>query len=287
MTKQPVRLKALLQSRHWQTFGTFCREYDKAAMRVDKQLVGTAPSRPQFHRWLSGTLTRLPHSHHCQVLEEMLPGWTAHELFAPYEEEHEPRPSANPQRPVDNTLTGYEQFSDVTEVYASRSEFAARMPPEKLLDGASMIRASGLSLNLLCQHYSDKQWQSLIHGGTQLQVLFLDPNGQGMRAREAEEGFDEGYLSGLTILNIRTLLRIRDRLPEELKDRVEIGTYDETIRFNIVLIDDRVCVTQPYLPSTRGIDSPTLLIERRWPAAGLYPTFESVFNSLWERRQSL
>src|SRR5215813_13289200 len=53
-------------------------------MRVDKTLVGTAPSRPQFHRWLSGSLTKLPHPHHCQVLEAMFPGWTARQLFESY-----------------------------------------------------------------------------------------------------------------------------------------------------------------------------------------------------------
>jgi hypothetical protein len=84
---RPVRLKFLLQERHWQTHGTFCREYDKAAARIDKSLIGTAPSRPQFHRWLSGTLTKLPHPHHCQVLEEMFPGWSANQLFEPYSPE--------------------------------------------------------------------------------------------------------------------------------------------------------------------------------------------------------
>jgi hypothetical protein len=81
--------------------------------------------------------------------------------------------------------------------------------------------------------------------------------------------------------------RVRDRLSLEAQKRLEIATYDETIRFNIVLIDDDVCVAQPYLPGTRGVDSPTFLIHRRWAAAGLYPIFEQVFYSLWERRQPI
>ncbi len=81
MGAQPARLKLLLQQRHLQTYGTFCREYDKAALAVDDDLKGTAPSRAQLYRWLSGELRGLPHPYHCRVLEKMFPGWTATQLF--------------------------------------------------------------------------------------------------------------------------------------------------------------------------------------------------------------
>jgi hypothetical protein len=77
----PVRLKALLQRNHWQTYRTFCKEYDKAAVSVDPELKGTWPSRAQLYRWLSGDLKGVPYPDHCRVLEEMFPGWTADQLF--------------------------------------------------------------------------------------------------------------------------------------------------------------------------------------------------------------
>lgn len=80
-TTSIVLLKALLRQRHWQTHARFCREYDKAARSVDPGLVGSAPSRAQLHRWLAGDLKRLPHPHHCEVLEAMFPGHSAAELF--------------------------------------------------------------------------------------------------------------------------------------------------------------------------------------------------------------
>lgn len=83
MTNSPVRLKVLLQEKHWQTHRTFCAEYDKAAKIVDPRLVGGAPSRAQLHRWVSGELKGLPYSDHCRVLERMFPGWTARQLFEP------------------------------------------------------------------------------------------------------------------------------------------------------------------------------------------------------------
>jgi hypothetical protein len=83
MPAPPLQLKTLLSERRWQTYGTFCTEYDKAARRIDHDLPGTYPSRAQFYRWLTGTLRGLPYPDHCRVLEEMLPGWTADQLFQP------------------------------------------------------------------------------------------------------------------------------------------------------------------------------------------------------------
>jgi hypothetical protein len=76
-------LKVLLGQRHWQNYATFCAQYDKAAARTDPALTGSYPSRAQLHRWLSGALRSLPHADHCRVLEEMLPGFTAEQLFQP------------------------------------------------------------------------------------------------------------------------------------------------------------------------------------------------------------
>src|SRR6266571_3511929 len=81
MVAEPVRLKLLLRRRHLQTYGTFRREYDKAALAIDDDLKGTAPSRAQLYRWLSGELKGLPYPYHCRVLEKMFPGWTAAQLF--------------------------------------------------------------------------------------------------------------------------------------------------------------------------------------------------------------
>jgi hypothetical protein len=77
----PILLKALLRERHWQTYRTFCHEYDKAAREIDPGLVGSWPSRAQLHRWLSGGLKGLPYPDHCRILEAMFSGHTAQQLF--------------------------------------------------------------------------------------------------------------------------------------------------------------------------------------------------------------
>ncbi|MGQ0775684.1 MAG: hypothetical protein ACT4NY_14905 [Pseudonocardiales bacterium] len=77
-------LNALLRERHWQNYGMFKLAYQKAARSLDKDLVETYPSRATLWRWMAGKLKELPYPDHCAVLEAMLPGWTAAELFQPY-----------------------------------------------------------------------------------------------------------------------------------------------------------------------------------------------------------
>src|SRR4051812_37293751 len=82
-------LKVLLRQRHLQEHRAFCREYDKIARTIDRELVGNHPSKATFYRWLSGNLSGLPHPGHCRILESMLPGWTAQAMFEPWPNEDE------------------------------------------------------------------------------------------------------------------------------------------------------------------------------------------------------
>ncbi|MFH0246030.1 DUF5919 domain-containing protein [Streptomyces sp. HK10] len=178
-----------------------------------------------------------------------------------------------------------DQFADLAGVFASRSEFQAKLSPSELLDDAREIRACGLSLNLLCQTYSEARLREIIEDGTSLRCLFLKPDGRYIAEREKEEGYPAGRLSALTAMNLTILQeRVYDRLSPAAQGRLEIGVYDEPIRFNVLLIDGQLCVAQPYLPDVRGVDSPTFLIRKRRVSGGLYATFDQIFSTLWERR---
>lgn len=281
MPDQQILLKSLLQQRHWQTYKTFCKEYDKAAKLVDSTLQGKWPSRAQLHRWLSGELKGLPYSDHCRVLETMFPGRTVEELFSPNGAQGSiPRVrNADPVAGVDPAP----QMADVAAVFGSRSAFASAYPPAALFDNAKEISAAGLSLNVLCQSYPDHRLKRLLENGTRIRCLFLDPNGTAIRAREDEEGYKDSTLVTLTTLNINILTRLKNQLPREAADLLELRVYDETIRFNILIVDSATCVVQPYLPQARGIDSPTIVINDNTAADGLFPVFDRVFTSIWER----
>jgi Domain of unknown function (DUF5919) len=158
------------------------------------------------------------------------------------------------------------------------------VPPHALFDGASDIRAAGLSLNVLCQQYADEQLRNLIENGATVRCLFLDPAGEAIKAREREEGYSAGYLSALNELNIQILLqRVRERLPSAVRERVAVATYDETIRFNITIVDGKLAIVQPYLYAARGVEAPTFVLRRQGEGSGLFSTFEYTFTWLWER----
>lgn len=282
---EPIALKVLLRERHW-TYAAFCVEYDKV---LDPRLIRTWPSRAQFHRWLAGDLLTLSHPDACRVLEDLFPGWTVEELFS----RHGDRRSGvrlvtsvdgkeDTGSDADNLPVG--PFQDVTAVYATRSEFMASVSPHTLFGNATSIRATGLSLNLICQQYPERELIRMVERGGSLQCLFLDPDGAAIRQREQEENHPPGLLSDLTRINIRSLHdRVRSQLPQDAQSRLQIAKYDETIRFNVVLVDDRLGIVQPYLPATRGIESPTFVLERKWADRGLFPAFDAIVSSLWTR----
>jgi Domain of unknown function (DUF5919) len=294
MTGQPTLLAVLLQGKGLQRYGTFRAAYDKAARTVDRNLSGTAPSRAQFHRWVTGDLRGLPYPDHCRVLEHLLTGYAADQLFQPCPDGGIPAPSrlttaAPAQQPASKAPAGHDcaDMADLAAVFASRSDFAAKVRAADLFDGAASIRAAGLSLNLICQQLPDQQLRRMLTDGTRLTCLFLDPQGEAIKAREREEEYPEGFLSGLNSLNIQVMARHRDKLPAEVRDRMQLRVYDETVRFNIVLVDDQACVVQPYLPQARGVDSPTLLIRRQPGSDGLYPIFEQVYEAIAERSREI
>jgi hypothetical protein len=288
MTGHPTVLAALLESKGLHRYGAFCFEYEKASRGVGIKR-GGPPSRATFHRWLSGETKGVPYTDGCRVLEHMVPGYTAGQLFAPCVDGVVPAPARRPDEPerepaaVAGAALPAGGLAGVSAVFASRSEFADAVKPGVLFDGARRIRAAGLSLNVICQQVAEQQLRQLISGGTELCCLFLDPDGEGIAAREREEGYTPGALTSLTRLNIDTMLRLRERLPEDARTRLQIARYDETIRFNLIFVDDHTCVAQPYLPTARGLESPTMMIRNSGEGGSLYPVFEQVYDALAKR----
>lgn len=288
MTGQPTLLAVLLERKGLHRYGAFCPAYEKAARSLERELGGSAPSRAQFHRWLTGDLVGLPYADHCRVLEHMLPGYSAAQLLGICHDGQVPARSAGVDPiPAAAGVPGLTSTADVAAVFASRSQFADAADPLALIQSASRIRAAGLSLNLICQQLPDQQLIRQLTDGTQLTCLFLDPAGEAIGAREREEEYQPGFLADLTRLNIQVMTRLRDLLPDAAQERLRLAVYDETIRFNILLFNSTTAVVQPYLPQARGIESPTLLLRRTSGLGGLYPVFEQVYDAIAERSKSV
>jgi hypothetical protein len=177
--------------------------------------------------------------------------------------------------------------ADVAGVFATRHSFATKVALTDLVVGATSIKVAGLSLNVICQQLSEQVLSDLVASGTTIRCLFLDPDGQATAIREMEEGHEPQHLSMLTKINMGALRRLRSKLLPEHQDRLQLAVYDETIRFNIFIIDDEIGVVQPYLPSARGLESPTLLLDSRkgGGSESLLSTFSRMFDQLWDRRK--
>lgn len=269
-------LKALLQQRHLQTVSAFNREYDRIAGLIEPECVGGGPRKAQFYRWLSGSVSGLPYPHHCRILMEMFPGWSAEELFEQYDGTTNLEKGPQPTGASDTSRT-----ADVEAVYTSRLDFVRAMPPQEMFKTAQRIDLLGLSLNILCQQYSDTDILRLLEMGTIIRCMFLDPTGRYIAEREVEESHSAGTLVSLTQLNIQVLRRVQRLATSETPGRIEIRTYDAPPRFNITIVDDELCVMQPYLPQGRGLESPTFVARRSDGGEGIFDTFVNVFESMW------
>ncbi len=79
-----------------------------------------------------------------------------------------------------------ERYADLAAVYATRTDFTEALAPADLFDTASTIDAVGLSLNLLCQQYSDTRLRAVLERGAHVRLLFIDPAGEAVRRYEIE-----------------------------------------------------------------------------------------------------
>lgn len=290
MTQSGTILRSLLRQKHWQKYSTFCTEYDKAAQAIDASLAGSWPSRPQLQRWLSGTMKTLPYPDHCRVLEAMFPGFTAEQLFSVAQDGiHNNHSRADAARsPIITSETRPEdsELLDLTAAYATRAEFLSARSLRELFTESKDVRIAGLSLNAIAQHLSDSALVESLEKGTSYKCLFLEPAGEATARREFEEGHQPGHLRKLTQLNMDVLLAIKSRAGKA-GEHLEIGTVDETIRFNLILADHKFCSFQPYLPQARGLESPTFVVDSPDGAGALFLLFDRVFTSMWTSRKPI
>ncbi|MEM9655863.1 MAG: DUF5919 domain-containing protein [Actinomycetota bacterium] len=174
-------------------------------------------------------------------------------------------------------------LAGIEAAYATRAEFVAATALDQLFDTADNIWAVGLSHNLLCQQYPNEKLIAKLNNGSAVEMLFLQPGGEAIAQREEEEHYQIGYLSSLTDLNLTTMVeRVRPKLQPGAATNLRIGTYDETIRFNLIFVDQDVCIMQPYLHGDRGISTPTIVVKKQ-PEPGIYDTMWASYQWLRER----
>ncbi|WP_063129876.1 ATP-binding protein [Nocardia fusca] len=280
-----TRLKTVLQQQHLQTHTAFCREYDKIAASIDPDLVGSAPRRSQFHRWLSGDVKGLPYPHHCRVLEKMLPGHTATELFASDSEvpterslsaaavsvaeqhgelsESSPRPRAVGPAPTTSPSLRVPQLMQLppdTHDFTGRDEQVSVLvsqlagTPGRAVPIATIVGPGGIGKTALATHVAHTLADVFADG--QLYVNLRGVESQPLSPGEVLSGF------------LRALGLNGSEIPEDLDERARLFRAQLAGRRVLVVLDNAAAENQlrPLLP---GSPTCAVLVTSRSPLAAL------------------
>ncbi|SCF13577.1 hypothetical protein GA0070607_5970 [Micromonospora coriariae] len=249
-----MRLKVLLQQRHWQTYRTFCQEYDRAAGTIDRALVGRWPSRAQLHRWLSGSVKRMPYPDHCRVLEAMFPGWTAEQLFEPWDPEVNGSAvtSAAAETAGDTGLAvqGLSVHLDLTKE-------DNRAVAQRIRTAGSIFFAAHTGYNAMVSQYQSAVRDAIMQGAT-LRVVVSDPSGPLMKERELTRRLCPSIRQSGEIHDVLyACARHRSRAAQHrfAVEHVQARTYPGPPSMNILLVDGWLRLI-PYLPLVDAADSP-------------------------------
>lgn len=148
---RPTVLRELVRQRHWQAYRRFCREYDRVAAEMDRELVGTYPSDATYRRWLSGRIVGIPRSEPCAVLEAMFPGYTVEQLFEPSEQSGDQAAESDGTRGAETTPdTGHEIFlGKEVDVPPGQPAPTPSISPSNSTAEVMLIESADESTNLL------------------------------------------------------------------------------------------------------------------------------------------
>ncbi|MHA7956478.1 hypothetical protein ACX9I7_01805 [Streptomyces sp. L500] len=280
-----TQLKCLLKQRHWQEYGTFCSEYDRAAREVDEKLSGRHPSRAQFYRWLSGDLKELPYPHHCRVLEKMLPDWKAEELFRPATEEAIQITEGAFSGSGDPETHNYAQ--DVT-IYLDATEQNSRTIAGRVRSASDIFFMAHTGYGFMVNQY---QWavRDAVSNGCRLRVVVSAPDGHVMQQPELRKRLcPSARQQGEVHDTLVTCARHRERAAEfDTAENVQAKVYAGVPSMNIVKTDAWLRAI-PYMPLLDAGECP--IFEYHFDPDAPSPLLRKFFISMervWDDAQSV
>lgn len=256
MTAKAIRLKYLLAQHHWQTYRTFCAEYDKAARLVDPTLVGTWPSRAQLHRWLVGELKGLPYPDHCRVLEKLFPGWAAVELFELVSPSEAIAMASNVSLSPDQSEMTADELGDLN-VFVDLNEEDNRSIAQRIKTARTIFFAAHTGYNAMVSQYQGAI-RHAISEGCSLRVVVSDPEGPLMKQEELTQRLcpsirQEGEIRDVLAACARHRLHAGNTGHDQ--DNVQAATYTGVPSANMFMVDSWLRII-PYLPLIDAAESP-------------------------------
>lgn len=151
--------------------------------------------------------------------------------------------------------------SEIKEVFATRASMGQSCHFDNLIAAAKTVKAVGISNSELTARINPSAVKNCIEHGGSIEILFLDPEGEYTKLREAEENLRRNRIKSITNVNIETALDIRDRI-EKNTENFKLYIYDKQPRMNMIFVDDYL-ILQYYANNIPGIDNPSFFIERQ------------------------
>jgi hypothetical protein len=276
LNAKPIVLKVLLQHRHLQTHSTFCREYDRVAMKIDRTLQGGWPSKAQFYRWLSGDLVGLPYADHCRILEGMFPDWKVDQLFQAHDDGIEfvpepptPKAAAPTILPIPPTATANpDQFQEagISALWPRTNPAVLGDLVERVNNAREEITVFGLSRNF----YAKDDMLPLFEAkASEIPVTFyvMDPHCDSRRDRYRIEPVEAAMEDPTRYIReiLRPLLDASRRIVSATPSAgMRIFTFNFPCSFAVEKID-RSCRVMLYGHGKRGTEGPMLVFAEGTP----------------------
>lgn len=279
MADQLVLLKVLLRQRHLQGHAAFKKEYDKVAATLDRDLIGSHPSKAQFYRWLSGELIGLPYAHHCRILEAMFPEWTAEQLFQLYNGgiEFVPEPRAAVEPAANNGKGGGSDPTvppGVVALYPHRSHTPKELWRDLLVNARENIDLFAYASLFLPEEnpeaigiIKDKAAQ-----GVRIRILLGDPEQAAVELRGREERLFDALVG-------RVKMALAYYQPLIGVDGVEFRLHGTSLYNSVFRYDDQMLVNQ-HVYGTYGYMAPILHL-RRVAGCDMFDTYLRSFELVW------
>jgi hypothetical protein len=108
-----------------------------------------------------------------------------------------------------------------------------------------------------------------VRAGVEVEFFFLDPTGDAAKVRSKEDRTKVDPLRTRTKASIREVWRIRQELPEGIRERLKLYVYNATPSLGLTWWDTTMTVTH-YLAGLENLTSPALRVEYRPGSDTLY-----------------
>lgn len=179
-----------------------------------------------------------------------------------------------------NAWIANQTTNEVAEVFAKRSAMSQMCNLSEMAAYGKTIRCLGISNSEMTIKMNPEALIFALKQGADIEILFLNPDSEYTLQREKEENLREGRIKSITVSNIEYAIDLKESLPDDLKNKFRLYTYDALPRMNVIVIDTDI-ILQYYANKVAGMSNPCFLIKKK-DISPLYDFCLNTYNSIKE-----